>query len=299
MEIKYLTKTVLFFLMVSFLGLQAQSKEDLKREVDKLKNELQEFKKQTKEVVKEKKQDLSPNVNAELEKKYQSILADNNRVFFDEIFETKYKKNPQYLLTTTLGKDDDTSKFKNYNVVLANIINDSSKSGEDKKLAIAATVFNKQYISFFNLREQYKDFYTKKYDSATAVKYAADLSALNLTDYDGLNKQKSEMLSSIHEYKLKSCELKDKLNKLKVFAKADNAVLASQYAQIKKGYNIPYLQKIITDMSKDLSSYKEDSLPGCGLNVKKESQGKEAGTEKKEVKKEDGLNGTTQTKESK
>lgn len=265
MEIKLMKKNVLAVLMLISLGLGAQSK-DVK----------------TGDFVKEKKQDKSQVLNTDVEKKYQTILADNNRVFFDEIFETKYKKSPQYLSQTILGKEDDTSKFKNYNVVLANIINDSSKNNEDKQLAVLVTDFNNKYISFFNLREEYKDFYTKKYDSAIAAKYAADLTNLKLTGFDALNKQKDEMLTAIEDYKSKTCELKEKLDKLKVLAKLDNAALASQYTQIKKSYTFPYLQKVITDMSKNLSSYNEGSLLSCDNSKEKESA-----IEKKEERKED------------
>lgn len=291
MEINFMKKIILTLFVVNCISLGAQSKEELKKENEKLKSELQnineKLKKQNVESGKEKKEEKSAVLITEVVKKYQTILAENNRVFFDDIFETKYKKNPQYLSTTTLGKDDDSSKFSNYNVVLANIINDASKSKEDKELALKATDFNNEYMSFFKIRQEYKDFYTKKFDSVTAVKYAANLSELNLDGFEALGKQKDDMLNSIQKYKTETCELKVNLDKLKVLAKTDNSALSSQYAQIKKNYTFPYLQKVITDMSKNWNSYNEESLPSCEQTKKNESAEKEIILEKKEEKRED------------
>lgn len=120
-----------------------------------------------------------------------------------------------------------------------------------------------QFSAFLKIKEKHKDFFNLKYDHAVAKDFIRDLSKMDEEEIEKSLDLIENLLLKIKNYHDQSCELKLMLDKLKVFAKADNASLISQYTSIKKRYPFPYHQEIITKMSNNLSSYKEDSLPTC------------------------------------
>ncbi|MFC6269443.1 hypothetical protein [Frigoriflavimonas asaccharolytica] len=251
----------------------AQSKEELKKENDKLKSEIvskdDKLKILTKEISILQDKNKEPNTKNTTDKKTQKIIADNNRVFFNEIFESKYKNNAKYFSITGLEKFADVYKFENYNVVLANIIYDETKTKDEHELAKLAFDFNEKYIVFSNLHELNKDFISEKYVDEDAKKYKESLNLLKVNGFDALALDRDNLVNKIDEYKRKSCELKLKLDRLKAIDIVDNAAIASKYAAMKKEYPFPYLQKVITEMSSNTKNYTDDKLPECKKDAEK------------------------------
>lgn len=267
--------TIAFALFITLYG----QKKDYKAEYENITKELsaknEELKKKEKEVELLKNKSGVSSSNKDADQRLQKIVQDNNTVFFNEIFENKYKKNIRYFLDTGLGNKEDLYKFENSNVVLANIINDKSKSTEDKDLALMAVNFNETYAALFKIKEKVKDFFSVKYSAENAEKIQSELNLLQTVRFDALDNDKNKMSSEIEVYGKKSCELNLRLNTLKTLAKADNGILKDQYAKIKKEYPFPYLQHVITEMSSNLASYTDDKLPECKTDAEKVSAEKE------------------------
>ena len=80
-----------------------------------------------------------------------------------------------------------------------------------------------------------------------------------------MNNDRVSLKDKILLYEKKSCELKSILDKLKQKAKDNNSALSSIYNNLKKEYPIPYLQEVISKMSKNLDSYNSESL-NCNQN---------------------------------
>ena len=165
----------------------SQSKDELNRTIDILKKEKTELESKFKKC--SEKTEISNKNSSNFENEINNlkdVIRDNNIVFFDELFENKYKKNPDYFNNTELNTENDVYKFKNSIVFLKNIIEDTSKSKEDIELAKKAIVFSELYIKFYELRESHKDFFYKKYDSKIADKYVEELSKINVDDFNKL-----------------------------------------------------------------------------------------------------------------
>ena len=118
---------------------------------------------------------------------------------------------------------------------------------------------------FFELNDKIKDFFKNKYYKEQADQYLKNLDQLDVSEFETLNNDRVSLKDKILLYEKKSCELKSILDKLKQKAKDNNSALSSIYNNLKKEYPIPYLQEVISKMSKNLDSYNSESL-NCNQN---------------------------------
>ena len=196
---------------------------------------------------------------------FQKLIKENNEVFFTKLFEENYKKDDTFFKKTGLANENDVNAYKKYNLILDNILADTSKSNEDIELAKRAKKFNSNYIIFFELNDKIKDFFKNKYYKEQADQYLKNLDQLDVSEFETLNNDRVSLKDKILLYEKKSCELKSILDKLKQKAKDNNSALSSIYNNLKKEYPIPYLQEVISKMSKNLDSYNSESL-NCNQN---------------------------------
>ena len=101
----------------------SQSKDELNKTIESIKREKTEIENKLKKC--SEKTDISNKNSTNFENEIKSlkdVIRDNNIVFFDELFEKKYKKNPEYFNNTELNTENDVYKFKNSIVFLKNII---------------------------------------------------------------------------------------------------------------------------------------------------------------------------------
>ena len=171
-----------------------------------------------------------------------------------------------------MANENDINAYEKYNLILDNILEDVTKSKEDIELAQKAKKFNSNYIIFFELNEKIKDFFKNKYDKEKANEFLKDLGQLDISEFETLNNDKVSLQDKILLYEKKSCELKLNLDKLKEKAKDNNSALSSIYNSLKKEYTFPYLQDIITKMSKNLDSYNSESLNCIQNETKQEAK---------------------------
>ena len=251
----------------------SQSKDELNKTIENIKREKTEIENKLKKC--SEKTDISNKNSTNFENEIKSlkdVIRDNNIVFFDELFENKYKKNPEYFNNTELNTENDVYKFKNSNVFLKNIIEDNSKSKEDIELAKNAIKFNEIYIKFYELRELYKDFFDKKYDSQVADKYVEELSKINVDDYKKLNENKQQIINDIKNFENSTCLLKNRIEALLNNKNVPrDEVLKNKILNFKNDYkkDFKYLQKIILDTGKNPNSYNSESL-NCVQNETKQ-----------------------------
>ena len=276
-------KKIYSLLLVSTTILMfSQSKDELNKTIENIKREKTEIENKLKKC--SEKTDISNKNSTNFENEIKSlkdVIRDNNIVFFDELFENKYKKNPEYFNNTELNTENDVYKFKNSNVFLKNIIEDNSKSKEDIELAKNAIKFNEIYIKFYELREFYKDFFDKKYDSKAAEKYTEELSKINVDDYKNLNENKLQILNDIKNYENSTCLLKNRIEALLNNKNVPrDEVLKNKILNFKIDYkkDFKYLQKIILETSKNPNNYNSESL-NCIQNETKQEV-KESSTKK-------------------
>ena len=271
-----------FLFALTTILMFSQSKDELNKTIDIMKKEKTEQESKLKKCSEKAEISDKASINSESElKRLKEIIKDNNKVFFDELFENKYKKNPDYFNNTKLNTENDVYKFKNSNVFLKNIIEDNSKSKEDIELAKNAIKFNETYIKFYELREFYKDFFDKKYDSKAAEKYTEELSKINVDDYKNLNENKLQILNDIKNYENSTCLLKNRIEALLNNKNVPrDEVLKNKILNFKIDYNkdFKYLQKIILDTGKNTNSYNSESL-NCIQNEMKQEV-KESSTKK-------------------
>ena len=260
----------------------SQSKDELNKTIESIKREKTEIENKLKKC--SEKTDISNKNSTNFENEIKSlkdVIRDNNIVFFDELFENKYKKNPEYFNNTELNTENDVYKFKNSNVFLKNIIEDNSKSKEDIELAKNAIKFNEIYIKFYELRELYKDFFDKKYDSEVADKYVEELSKINVDDYKKLNENKQQIINDIKNFENSTCLLKNRIEALLNNKNVPrDEVLKNKILNFKNDYkkDFKYLQKIILDTGKNPNNYNSESL-NCTQNETKQEV-KESSTKK-------------------
>ena len=260
----------------------SQSKDELNKTIESIKREKTEIENKLKKC--SEKTDISNKNSTNFENEIKSlkdVIRDNNIVFFDELFENKYKKNPEYFNNTELNTENDVYKFKNSNVFLKNIIEDNSKSKEDIELAKNAIKFNEIYIKFYELRELYKDFFDKKYDSEVADKYVEELSKINVDDYKKLNENKQQIINDIKNFENSTCLLKNRIEALLNNKNVPrDEVLKNKILNFKNDYkkDFKYLQKIILDTGKNPNNYNSESL-NCIQNETKQEV-KESSTKK-------------------
>lgn len=260
----------------------SQSKDELNKTIDIVKKEKTELENKLKKCSEKIDITNKSKINSENEiKRLKEIIKDNNVVFFDELFENKYKKNNDYFNNTGLSNENDIYKFKNSVVFLKNIIEDNSKSIEDIELAKRAIKFNELYINFFELRDSYKDFFDKKYDGKVAGKYLEELSKINIDDFKKLNENKKQIIDDIKNYENSTCLLKNRIESLlnnKNVSKDE--VFKNKILHFKKDYNkeFKYLQRIILETSKNPNDYNSESL-NCIQNETKQEV-KETSTKK-------------------
>lgn len=195
------------------------------------------------------------------ESTYQKILSENNKVYFLSLFDKKYSSDTGYFNKTDLSDVDDLFQFDNYNVIIENIVHDTSVNKNKITLAMRAKQFNDNYKRLFFINKEYSEFTNSKYDSLKADSIKTKLKSLNLANQEKLNTRRENINKGIENYLRESCEVKSNLNRYK--DKRDQGAIASNYQELKKKYKYPYLQKVITAMSKDVKSYSEDSLPNC------------------------------------
>ena len=245
----------------------SQSKSDLEKEL-KIMNEKNEFlEKKVKELTDnvDKLTVKNENKKADKTEAFQKLIKENNEVFFTKLFEENYKKDDTFFKKTGLANENDVNAYKKYNLILDNILADTSKSNEDIELAKRAKKFNSNYIIFFELNDKIKDFFKNKYYKEQADQYLKNLDQLDVSEFETLNNDRVSLKDKILLYEKKSCELKSILDKLKQKAKDNNSALSSIYNNLKKEYPIPYLQEVISKMSKNLDSYNSESL-NCNQN---------------------------------
>lgn len=254
----------------------SQSKDELNKTIESIKREKTEIENKLKKC--SEKTDISNKNSTNFENEIKSlkdVIRDNNIVFFDELFENKYKKNPDYFNNTKLNTENDVYKFKNSNVFLKNIIEDNSKSKEDIELAKNAIKFNETYIKFYELREFYKDFFDKKYDSEVADKYVEELSKINVDDYKKLNENKQQIINDIKNFENSTCLLKNRIEALLNNKNVPrDEVLKNKILNFKNDYKkeFKYLQKIILDTGKNTNSYNSESLNCIQNETKQEAK---------------------------
>ena len=260
----------------------SQSKDELNRTIDILKKEKTELESKFKKCSEKTEISNKNSSNFENEiKNLKDVIRDNNIVFFDELFENKYKKNPDYFNNTELNTENDVYKFKNSIVFLKNIIEDTSKSKEDIELAKKAIVFSELYIKFYELRESHKDFFYKKYDSKIADKYVEELSKINVDDFNKLKDNKKQIIDDIKNYENSSCHLKNRIETLLNNKNVSrDEVLKNKILNFKNDYKkeFKYLQNIILETSKYPNNYNSESL-NCIQNEMKQEV-KESSTKK-------------------
>lgn len=276
-------KKIYSLLLVSTTILMfSQSKDELNRTIDILKKEKTELESKFKKCSEKAEISNKNSSNFENEiKNLKDIIRDNNIVFFDELFENKYKKNPDYFNNTELNTENDVYKFKNSIVFLKNIIEDTSKSKDDIELAKKAIIFSELYIKFYELRESHKDFFYKKYDSKIADKYVEELSKINVDDYKKLNENKQQIINDIKNFENSTCLLKNRIEALLNNKNVPrDEVLKNKILNFKNDYkkDFKYLQKIILDTGKNPNSYNSESL-NCIQNETKQEV-KESSTKK-------------------
>ena len=139
----YMKKIYSLLLVSTTILMFSQSKDELNRTIDILKKEKTELESKFKKCSEKAEISNKNSSNFENEiKNLKDIIRDNNIVFFDELFENKYKKNPDYFNNTELNTENDVYKFKNSIVFLKNIIEDTSKSKDDIELAKKAIIFS-------------------------------------------------------------------------------------------------------------------------------------------------------------
>ena len=270
-------KKIYSLLLVSTTILMfSQSKDELNRTIDILKKEKTELESKFKKCSEKAEISNKNSSNFENEiKNLKDIIRDNNIVFFDELFENKYKKNPDYFNNTELNTENDVYKFKNSIVFLKNIIEDTSKSKDDIELAKKAIIFSELYIKFYELRESHKDFFYKKYDSKIADKYVEELSKINVDDYKKLNENKLQILNDIKNYENSTCLLKNRIEALLNNKNVPrDEVLKNKILNFKIDYkkDFKYLQKIILDTGKNTNSYNSESLNCIQNETKQEAK---------------------------
>ena len=276
-------KKIYSLLLVSTTILMfSQSKDELNRTIDILKKEKTELESKFKKC--SEKTEISNKNSSNFENEINNlkdVIRDNNIVFFDELFENKYKKNPDYFNNTELNTENDVYKFKNSIVFLKNIIEDTSKSKEDIELAKKAIVFSELYIKFYELRESHKDFFYKKYDSKIADKYVEELSKINVDDFNKLKDNKKQIINDIKNYENSSCHLKNRIETLLNNKNVSrDEVLKNKILNFKNDYKkeFKYLQNIILETSKYPNNYNSESL-NCIQNEMKQEV-KESSTKK-------------------
>ena len=270
-------KKIYSLLLVSTTILMfSQSKDELNRTIDILKKEKTELEGKFKKC--SEKTEISNKNSSNFENEINNlkdVIRDNNIVFFDELFENKYKKNPDYFNNTELNTENDVYKFKNSIVFLKNIIEDTSKSKEDIELAKKAIVFSELYIKFYELRESHKDFFYKKYDSKIADKYVEELSKINVDDFNKLKDNKKQIIDDIKNYENSSCHLKNRIETLLNNKNVSrDEVLKNKILNFKNDYkkDFKYLQKIILDTGKNPNSYNSESLKCIQNETKQEAK---------------------------
>ena len=258
----------------------SQSKSDLEKELKIMNEKNEKLEKKVKELTDnvDKLTVKNENKKADKTEAFQKLIKENNEVFFTKLFEENYKKDDTFFKKTGLANENDVNAYEKYNLILDNILEDVTKSKEDIELAQKAKKFNSNYIIFFELNEKIKDFFKNKYDKEKANEFLKDLDQLDISEFETLNSDKVSLKDKILLYEKKSCELKLNLDKLKEKAKDNNSALSSIYNSLKKEYTFPYLQDLITKMSKNLDSYNSESL-NCIQNETKQEV-KESSTKK-------------------
>ncbi|MGV4413229.1 hypothetical protein [Chryseobacterium sp. T1] len=253
-------KYVLFFLLMSVF-VWSQNKADLQKENTDLK---QKNEKLTQEIqkLKENASKASPVKEKKEEFDYQRIIKNNNEIFFTKLFEKNYKDNQTLFSTRGLSKEIDTVAYHNYNVVLDNIIADTSKTKEDQELAKKSIRFNIAYIKLYKLNLDAQTVFDKRYDEELSSKLLKNLELIDLKEFEQLAKTKDLLTEKVEAYSSKTCELKDQLDKYQKLA-SDNSqnIPAAKYNSLKEKYDYPYLQGLITKMAKDYKSYNSGLLP--------------------------------------
>ena len=252
----------------------SQSKSDLEKELKIMNEKNEKLEKKVKELTDnvDKLTVKNENKKADKTEAFQKLIKENNEVFFTKLFEENYKKDDTFFKKTGLANENDVNAYKKYNLILDNILEDVTKSKEDIELAQKAKKFNSNYIIFFELNEKIKDFFKNKYDKEKANEFLKDLGQLDISEFETLNNDKVSLQDKILLYEKKSCELKLNLDKLKEKAKDNNSALSSIYNSLKKEYTFPYLQDIITKMSKNLDSYNSESLNCIQNETKQEAK---------------------------
>jgi len=245
----------------------SQSKSDLEKELKIMNEKNEKLEKKVKELTDnvDKLTVKNENKKADKTEAFQKLIKENNEVFFTKLFEENYKKDDTFFKKTGLANENDVNAYKKYNLILDNILADTSKSNEDIELAKRAKKFNSNYIIFFELNDKIKDFFKNKYYKEQADQYLKNLDQLDVSEFETLNNDRVSLKDKILLYEKKSCELKSILDKLKQKAKDNNSALSSIYNNLKKEYPIPYLQEVISKMSKNLDSYNSESL-NCNQN---------------------------------
>lgn len=255
---------ILFTLPIFYFS---QSKSDLEKELKIVNEKNEKLEKKIKELTDSINKLTVKNENKKENKteSLQKLIKKNNEIFFTKLFEENYKNNLIFFKNTGLANENDINAYEKYNLILDNILEDVTKSKEDIELAQKAKKFNSNYIIFFELNEKIKDFFKNKYDKEQADQYLKNLDQLDVSEFETLNNDRVSLKDKILLYEKKSCELKSILDKLKQKAKDNNSALSSIYNNLKKEYPIPYLQEVISKMSKNLDSYNSESL-NCNQN---------------------------------
>ncbi len=131
------------------------------------------------------------------------------------------------------------------------------------------------------LRELYKDFFDKKYDSEVADKYVEELSKINVDDFNKLKDNKKQIIDDIKNYENSSCHLKNRIETLLNNKNVSrDEVLKNKILNFKNDYKkeFKYLQNIILETSKYPNNYNSESL-NCIQNEMKQEV-KESSTKK-------------------
>lgn len=244
----------------------SQTKEELKSDNQKLQTELKELKQKLEKSEKENQKHLeNTKKNIELILKYKEIIKNNNSIYFYNLFEKNYKNDISYTTRVKL-LDDDLDSYRKGLTYLNNIVLDENQSDKDREIAKNVITLIENYIEFRNIQEEYKTFFSEKYELQKADNYIDKLNRLSLDKFTGLKEDRTRIIADITNYKDKSCELKRELD---IFKKSGLITNKSDFENLKKIMPFDYLQKLLDDCIKNFDNYKEDSLPDC--QIKKEN----------------------------
>lgn len=269
--------TLLFTLIaLSSFGQKDYSKMDktkLKEELESRDNQIKtlndSLKKATSRYEKLKDEKLSTAKKEKNEEinKLKKIISDINKTYFNEVLESKYINNNDYLEKTDLTDGDILAKINKSNILLTSVKVDADE--ETRKICEKALNFNQNYSELYNIKENVLN---KKYDEMkvkAALEQIKKLPALN-ANYR-LEESKKKIIILLTNYSEKACSLKKQLDTSKL---ADQSpIIKQRYSGFEKEYSdYPYLVKIIKEIKNNVKDYTDDDLQPCEKDANNDSK---------------------------